>query len=304
MQKEELKSLAKEMYDNLIVSIDEQDNANIEQLVNYLGEATEAISNIDGSDTTTLEYAKSTFHNAYKDIAAEGLRQYKSTSGKFLEISQEHSDIIDKYLVKDIDVPNVTKKFYEIQKQMSDEIEKANEIIVNLSNQVKTLENKTNIDSLTKVYNRRALSAYLETLCEEGNSNYEVHTLIMDLDDFKVVNDTYGHIAGDKILIFISNILKRTLRDGDKIFRYGGEEFVIILNRIDPKRCMSITNRILELVRANNLIYKGRTINVTASIGTTMFKTGDTPDSLIERADNALYIAKSNGKNQVQTVLN
>ncbi|QOY53862.1 GGDEF domain-containing protein [Candidatus Sulfurimonas marisnigri] len=303
MQKEELKSLAKEMYDNLIVSIDEQDSASVEQLVNYLGTATEAISNIDGSDITTLEYAKLTFHNAYKEIAAEGLKQYQSTNGKFLEISQEQSTILDQYLVKDIDLPDVTKKFYEIQKQMSDEIEKANEIIINLSNQVKTLETKSSIDSLTKVYNRSALSVYLETLCEEGNSNYEVHMLIMDLDDFKLVNDTYGHIAGDKILIFISNILKRTLRDGDKIFRYGGEEFIIILNRIDAKRCMSITNRILELVRANNLIYKGKTINVTGSIGTTMFKTGDTPDSLIERADRALYIAKNNGKNQVQTVL-
>jgi diguanylate cyclase (GGDEF)-like protein len=125
--------------------------------------------------------------------------------------------------------------------------------------------------------------------------------LMLDLDDFKIINDTYGHIAGDKILIFISNILKKTLREVDKIFRYGGEEFIIILNRTDNIFCSKIANRILELIRVNNLVYKGETLHITGSIGTTMFKEGDTPDSFISRADKALYKAKANGKNQIQT---
>jgi diguanylate cyclase (GGDEF)-like protein len=125
--------------------------------------------------------------------------------------------------------------------------------------------------------------------------------LMLDLDDFKQINDNYGHVAGDKILIFISNILKQTLREGDKIFRYGGEEFIIILNRTDNIFCSKIANRILELIRANNLIYKGETLHATASIGTAVFIEGDTPDTFISRADKALYQAKKNGKNQIVT---
>jgi diguanylate cyclase (GGDEF)-like protein len=122
---------------------------------------------------------------------------------------------------------------------------------------------------------------------------------MIDIDDFKVVNDTYGHVAGDKILIYLTHLLRKTLRDGDKIFRYGGEEFVVILNRISSDVCLDITNRLLELIRSNQLLYKGDSINITISVGTTQYHKGDTQDSLLERADKALYRSKTNGKNQM-----
>ena len=301
MKKEELKSLAKEMYENLIVTIDQQDEATVKQLINYLYSAAEAMENIEDDDITTLEYAKSTFFNAYKEIATQGIENYKSTNGTFLEISNAHTKVLNDCTQNQINLPDVTDKFKKIQKHMVDEVERANKIITELSSQVKRLETKSNIDSLTKVFNRRALSTYLHTICEESPTNYKVHMLMLDLDDFKHINDTYGHIAGDKILIFISNILKQTLREGDKIFRYGGEEFIIILNRTDDAFCVKIAERILELIRANNLIYKGQTLNITASIGSTVFLKGDDPDSFITRADKALYTAKENGKDQMHT---
>jgi len=303
MQKEELKSLAKEMYENLILTIDEQDEVSIQQLVNYLNDATEAMSRIDDDDVTTLEYAKSTFNNAYKDIATQGLLSYKTSNQNFLEISNIHTQVLNDCSDDQINLPEMKNKFKNIQEHMVDEIEKANKIITDLSSQVKKLEQKSNIDPLTKVFNRRALNTYLSKVCQEASSNFNVHMLMLDLDDFKQINDSYGHIAGDKILIFISNILKQTLRDGDKIFRYGGEEFIIILNRTDNIFCEKIANRILELICANNLIYKGETLHVTASIGTTVLFEGDTPDSFIARADSALYKAKENGKNQIITMM-
>ena len=182
---------------------------------------------------------------------------------------------------------------------MSDEIKKANDVISQLMTQVKVLEKKSNIDSLTKVFNRRALDSYLNMVCEKEDIPYELHLLMLDLDDFKKLNDNYGHIAGDKTLIFVSNILKKTLRDGDKVFRYGGEEFVIVLNRVDDELCLKIASRLLELVRNNNLIYKGESLGVTISIGATKLIKGDTVDSLIDRADKALYLAKEAGKDQM-----
>jgi diguanylate cyclase (GGDEF)-like protein len=179
------------------------------------------------------------------------------------------------------------------------EIERANSIITELTFQVKELEKNSNLDPLTKVFNRRALTTYLNNICEKDDIPYDLHLLVLDIDDFKIINDTYGHIAGDKTLIFIANILRKTLRDGDKVFRYGGEEFIIVLNRITPEVCLEISNRILGLVRSNQLIYKGNSLDVTMSIGATKYSKGDSPDSIIDRADKALYKSKSGGKNQM-----
>jgi diguanylate cyclase (GGDEF)-like protein len=210
-----------------------------------------------------------------------------------------HEETLQECHEQHIDLDSITTKFDEIQSHMSEEVKKANEVITQLTKQVKTLEEKSNLDSLTKVFNRRALSTYLEKVCNNEKLPYDMHLLMLDIDDFKNINDMFGHIAGDKILIFIANILRKTIRDGDKVFRYGGEEFIIILNRLEKDKCEQIALRLLELISGNKLIYKGETINVTISIGTTMLVKSDTPDSLISRADKALYRAKENGKNQM-----
>ena len=299
MKKNELKSLAQEMYLNLLNSIDEQEDVTVQQVVNHLREAIDIISKIDDDDTSSLEQAKSAFHNAYKDIAEESLMFYETTNDKFEELSEMQSIALQECYKEQINLPDITNKFNEIQVHMTEEVRKANETISQLTSQIKSLEQKSNIDSLTKVFNRRALDVYLNAVCSKEDVPYELHLLILDLDNFKVLNDNYGHIAGDKTLIFISNILKKTLRDGDKVFRYGGEEFIVVLNRVDEELCLKITNRLLELVRSNHLIYKGESLSVTISIGTTKLIKGDTVDSLIDRADQALYEAKKAGKDQM-----
>jgi len=296
MKKEDLKSLVTEMYENLLERIDDEENATKEQVVDYLKDAVNVVSSINDSELDSISHAKSAFNNAYKEIAKQSLSSYKETNKKFEKLTQMHDDAIKEH----IDLDSITEKFNEIQTHMSDEVQKANKIITQLTKQVKSLEETSNIDSLTKVFNRRALTSYLNNVCSKTDTPYELHFLLLDIDDFKIINDKHGHIAGDKILIFIANILRKTLRDGDKVFRYGGEEFVIILNRIDENHCRQITQRLLTLVSENKLIYKGVSLNVTMSIGTTKLKNTDSPDTLFSRADKALYKAKENGKNQMQ----
>lgn len=299
MQKDDLKSLVTQMYHNLLDKIDEEEDASREQVIHYLKDSVDVISGIDDHEIDSVEHAKELFTNAYKELTNKSLTSYKNTNSRFEKLAQMQEETITECQMEEIDLNLITEKFNEIQSHMTDEVKKANKIIAQLTTQVKELEEKTNLDSLTKVFNRRALSSYLEEVCSKNNLNNELHLLILDIDDFKAINDQHGHIAGDKVLIFMANIFRKTLRDGDKVFRYGGEEFIIVLNRIDAEHCKKIADRLLDLVRSSKLIYKGQNIQVTMSIGTTKYNDGDTPDSLIARADKALYNAKTSGKNKM-----
>jgi len=125
---------------------------------------------------------------------------YESTNDKFEKLTLMQTLAIEECYKKHIDLPAITEKFTEIQIHMTNEIKKANDIISQLSSQVKLLEKKSNIDSLTKVFNRRALDSYLHSLCKKEKIPYELHLLMLDLDNFKILNDKYGHLAGDKTL--------------------------------------------------------------------------------------------------------
>ncbi len=303
MEKDDLKSLVRHIYENLLDKIDNQESANKEQIITYLREAVDAVSTISDDKIDSIEHAKVAFDNAYRELANKSISSYEKTNHRFEELTQMHEKALISCSKEAIDLPAITNQFYEIQKYMIDEVNKANETINKLSYQIQTLEKDSTVDGLTKVLNRRALNSYLDKITKHSHNNFRIYLLMLDIDDFKNINDTYGHIAGDKVLIFIANILKKTLRDGDKVFRYGGEEFVIVLNRLTTKESLAITQRLVELVRKNRLIYKGQSLNVTVSIGTTILLKDDTPDSVISRADNALYKAKKSGKNQMYSEL-
>lgn len=300
MQKDDLKSLVTQMYENLLEKIDEQEDANKEQVINYLKDSVSVISAINDDDLDSMAHARAAFTNVYKEMTDKSLASYKNTNTRFEELAQMHKNTISECSNQEIDLSMITDKFNEIQVHMIDEVKKANTIISHLSNQVKILEETTNLDPLTKVFNRRALISYLDEICMKDNMSNELYLLMLDIDNFKIINDSYGHIAGDKVLIFIANIFRKTLRDGDKVFRYGGEEFVVVLNRIDNAHCTQITERLLHLVRESKLIYKGKNLQVTMSVGATKYKQNDTPDTIVHRADKALYKAKTSGKDQIQ----
>ncbi|PHQ55717.1 MAG: GGDEF domain-containing protein [Sulfurimonas sp.] len=301
MHKEDLKSLINQMHKELIENIDAHENPSKEQVVTFLQDATNAISSLKEESLNDLERSKLMFTNAYREVAKDSLASYANSNSAFEELAQIHEETLISATDLHLNLPQIAQKFTDLQKQMFSEVEKANSIITDLTTQINELERNSNLDSLTKVFNRRALTTYLERLCNKGNIAYELHLLVLDIDDFKVINDTFGHIAGDKVLMFIANILRSTLRDGDKVFRYGGEEFVIILNRITPAVCVEVSNRILNIIRSNQLIYQGSSLNVTMSIGATQYSNGDKPEDIIARADKALYKSKKSGKDQMNS---
>lgn len=302
MQKSDLKALAEEMYSNLINKIDSSESISKEQMVDYLKDAIRVISSLQAEELDSIEHAKIAYNNSYKELVEQSLNSYEYTSEKFEELTMLQEKTIQQYTQNGIDVEKIAAKFSEIQTHMTQEIKRANSVINQLTNKVQELEKTSNLDPLTKVYNRRALNSFLGNLFA-NNIKYPLHIMMLDVDNFKSINDNYGHITGDKILVYIATLLKKTLRDGDKIFRYGGEEFTITINRSSDEQAEAVANRLLKLIRTSNLIYLGEKLEVTASIGLTkMLENDNSLEELLSRADKALYLSKSSGKNKVSRI--
>ncbi|MDP9531581.1 diguanylate cyclase [Pseudomonas protegens] len=160
---------------------------------------------------------------------------------------------------------------------------------------------KALIDPLTGLPNRAAWTERLEH--EVGQWQQHGNSLLLamlDLDHFKRINDNYGHLAGDKVLKIIANVLRKRLRGSDFIARFGGEEFVLLM----PNTSLPAGARIVEALRAAveacPFHFKGEPVTITVSVGLSAFKAGDRSDLVIKRADQALYRAKDAGRNRVE----
>jgi two-component system cell cycle response regulator len=156
-------------------------------------------------------------------------------------------------------------------------------------------------DGLTGLYNRRAFNELLaQAVAREDRQGGRFGLLILDLDHFKKLNDTFGHPAGDAALKSAAEVLKQHLRRGDQAARYGGEEFVVILPGTDEAGAQHLAERVREAVEKNRLVFEGAKLSLTASFGLAMWPgDGKEPDALLASADRALYAAKQAGRNRV-----
>lgn len=154
-------------------------------------------------------------------------------------------------------------------------------------------------DELTGLGNKRALQSDLHRETERAVRNHSaLSVILLDLDFFKRINDTHGHPAGDHVLKSIARTLKTVARQGDLGFRYGGEEFLLILDNANANQAKQISERIRRAIELQTIYFGDRSIPVTASMGCATFKPGEAQEQLIERADKALYRAKAEGRNQ------
>lgn len=165
------------------------------------------------------------------------------------------------------------------------------------------LEALAHTDHLTQLVNRRALTIRLVTEMERVRRyNAPLSMLLIDLDHFKLVNDTYGHIAGDSVLAAVASLLQRAVRSVDMVARYGGEEFVVVLPETGRQGAVAFAERIRERIAAHGFsIGEPDLIHVTASIGVATYPSPrlDSVEDLFRAADVALYRAKGNGRNLV-----
>lgn len=256
-------------------------------------------SYLDG--TLDLQEYYSSMRDGYKEIAIKSIGSF-AQSNKIIEgISDEQNDLLGcPETHQYIDFSSISEKMCDLQSHLSGEVIRANETIKTLNDQVRELELTTTLDPLTKAFNRHALQKHFTELLSKDRFSHEMFILMIDIDNFKLINDRYGHIAGDKVLIFASKLLKKALRDGDRLYRFGGEEFVILLNRTDLEGATLVATRLLNLSRQNKPLYQNEQISVTLSIGLTPIRDNDTIDTLIQRSDIALYRAKKSGKDRLE----
>lgn len=180
------------------------------------------------------------------------------------------------------------------------------EFIVRIENQLKRkqlFDQSVLIDELTKVYNRKFLEESLNrSLNELKRVNTYFTVAILDIDLFKNVNDTYGHPVGDRVLVTFATFLKENTRNTDVIFRYGGEEFILLLPRTTDREAKELLMRLLNRFALIEFSEQGKTFSVTFSAGVFMVVDGETTGKLaIKIADQALFKAKENGRARVES---
>jgi len=175
-----------------------------------------------------------------------------------------------------------------------------NSIKCALSDAKKKLEELVRTDPLTGLLNRRGLEELLQRLMQR-NSNFEENhgVILIDIDDFKSINDNFGYDAGDEALRFVANKLRLCSRPLDHVARIGGDEFVMLLTNVEMEQCSAISERIRTTFEETLLNVNGNELNITVSIGVSALNNASTVDELFKATQSALHRSKKQGKNTV-----
>ncbi|MFT5452648.1 MAG: diguanylate cyclase [Urechidicola sp.] len=195
---------------------------------------------------------------------------------------------------------SVEKSQQKFDGQMSDLIGE----IDNLRNELEESRKESLTDALTSLANRRAFDLMLDEIVNEKSSNSPIFSVVIaDIDNFKKFNDTYGHLVGDKVLQYVSKIIKACVKGKDLAARFGGEEFTLLLPDTDISGAEIVSEQLRSAIAQTNLVDKSVNEDygkVTVSFGVAQYKPNEKPQEILERADKALYQAKENGRNRVE----
>ncbi|MBT5633436.1 MAG: GGDEF domain-containing protein [Nitrospina sp.] len=169
-----------------------------------------------------------------------------------------------------------------------------------LSAALKKLIQDSETDPLTGLFNRRTFMKRIENEAARFKRSKKPFSILFgDIDFFKKINDTFGHSAGDAVLVSISKLMDTEKREIDQIARWGGEEFLILLPETGLNGAVLLGNKIREKISAQSIMHEGKEIKVTMSFGASIYN-GETPiDKTIDLADQRLYLAKESGRNKV-----
>ncbi|NQV27496.1 MAG: diguanylate cyclase [Rhodopirellula sp.] len=184
-------------------------------------------------------------------------------------------------------------------KRLQSELEETRKAVAQQSQKLERAKEEARVDALTGLPNRRAFDERIEQTHLEFTRNGSPYAVaLLDVDHFKKFNDEHGHAIGDKVLEVVGEVLRRTQRGTDHISRYGGEEFVVLLERLPGQQAKSVVDRQRSRIGKSSLRVNGKDLKITVSAGVAEVKPGESIASVMTRADEALYAAKAAGRNQ------
>ncbi len=210
--------------------------------------------------------------------------------------------IMKKNLKKEVaSIQATVRKKEERDRQQMDALSKQ---VSRLNVELKEVKTKAMTDGLTKAYNREAFDSYIRKIVDRNTIKQSPFSLLMlDIDDFKKINDTYGHQIGDRVLVALVKKCTEFIRDEDFLARYGGEEFVIVLPGASLRNALKKAQRLRKAIAGTHYTTDkekgGKGLSITVSIGASSFSKKDSVSTVIDRSDQALYQAKRTGKNRV-----
>jgi len=221
-----------------------------------------------------------------------------------VEVAHEAAKLTDKLIeAQGENMPQTPKPSPKIPSKRDLFAEQIGNTAVDTATKLVTLEKQSLTDTLTGLPNRRHFDQRLEEeIKRSARTQQPLSLLLLDLDHFKKINDTYGHAAGDKVLTAFAQRIGNVIRGNDIPARYGGEEFAIILPETDHKQALDIAQRVHKEISETQFVAANQKIKLTTSIGLAQLdKNMQKPEDLTSAADSALYAAKQAGRNQVQT---
>ncbi len=252
-------------------------------------------------------------HAELRRVMDEMLQQAKSTAKQAEQYGQElanHTDVLRHGGFDQTGLAKLVDELINGAQGMRSSVSELQSTVAGHSHEVEELKqalqqaiSEALTDPLTGLKNRRAFDRVIESMIEQDATAKQRHALLMlDVDHFKKVNDTYGHVFGDKVLRSIAHVLQNTVKGADSVARFGGEEFAVLLPDTGVEGARVVAERIREAVengRIRGHRQSEQVGGITISIGVAGYRQGDTAESFIERADRALYQSKSDGRNRV-----
>lgn len=301
--KSQLSKLKKAMSNPLDMRIIEQAETSLEKILRRqvlvkekLGKTRETMKQVVTSLISNLEELSDATggYNEQLEYYSEKIKQVDDIDGlnKLLaEIMQETQKVQKRVLSHRNDLLAARAEINSAQDQINQ-----------LEAQLHEMNEKVQEDHLTGALNRRGLdNAYRREVSHLNHAQGPLCFALLDIDNFKQLNDTHGHHVGDDALIYLVEAVKETVRREDVVSRYGGEEFAILLPNTELHQAVSTIARIRRYLTKKFFLHGNNRLLITFSAGVAQYQAGESQESLFERADEALYRAKKNGKNQIVT---
>ncbi|NLQ17513.1 GGDEF domain-containing protein [Marinomonas sp. M1K-6] len=282
---------------------------NQESLTNYLNQLNKQLASINESITHSDQTQKS-LSKSREGLNTKLQQQMKDTSKAVQEASELNS--LKSLINERLSTISTTMTAY--RSQMKEQEKQSNQSIALLKNKVTRMEKDTTslrallqeklaqamTDSLTDLPNRTAYQDAILPLCKAMQKAHKPICLVVcDIDHFKKVNDTWGHLAGDKVLRLVPKQIRNMLTKEDLMFRYGGEEFVMVFPDTTLEKAIERAENVRLAVTKTPFNVQGEPVSISVSIGVAELQPQEDPESLFDRADKQLYLAKDGGRNKV-----